>query len=246
MKEKLINGLSEIGIGISPETAGKMERYYEMLLEKNKVMNLTSITGEDEAVSKHFIDSLSVAAYTDCGRKAFREENKAVSVIDVGTGAGFPGLVLKIAFPHADLTLFDSLQKRLGFLEEVIEDLGIRDGKVRTLHGRAEDLGHDKEHRSRYDIVLARAVANMSTLSEYCLPLVKTGGVFIAYKTESAEEEASAAEKAIRLLGGKVESVNRFTLPGTDYERAFVIVRKVKETPGKYPRKAGTPSKEPL
>lgn len=235
----LEEALREIGIEPSEEMVSKLRKYYEMIIEKNKVMNLTAITEEQEFVYKHFVDSLAHSSeIAACGK------GDLCKIIDVGTGAGFPGMVLKIAYPKMDMTLFDSLQKRLTFLDEVIGELDLTG--VRTLHGRAEDLGHDKAHRGMYDIVTARAVANLSTLSEYCLPLLKKGGMFVAYKSAQAAEEADSAKNAIALLGGKVKEIKEFTLPGTDYQRALVFIEKVKDTPAKYPRKAGTPAKEPL
>lgn len=236
---RIKEAVAPLGMEITDETAGKLSQYYEMVVEKNKVMNLTAITEEEEFLAKHFVDSLSLAKVCDLTKKDCH-------VIDVGTGAGFPGLVLAICFPELDITLFDSLQKRLTFLEEVITELGLNREHVRTLHGRAEDLGHDKKYRGSCDLVLARAVANLSTLSEYCIPLAKKGGQFIAYKTADAEKEAADSKKAITLLGGALTGVEKFTLPGTDYERAFIIIKKEKDTPAKYPRKAGTPQKEPL
>lgn len=249
----LEEALREIGIEPSELMVSQLRKYYEMIIEKNKVMNLTAITDEKEFVYKHFVDSLSMMTETglskaDEAAKATAlkacSENTPCRMIDVGTGAGFPGLVLKIVYPQIDMTLFDSLKKRLTFLDEVIDELGLTG--VRTLHGRAEDIGHDKLHRGVYDIVTARAVANLSTLSEYCLPLVKKGGMFVAYKSAQAGEEAESAKKAVELLGGKVTDIREFTLPGTDYQRALVYVEKVKDTPARYPRKAGTPAKEPL
>jgi len=241
-KAKLNTALCEAGLDIGEEKLCKLVRYFEMLIEKNKVMNLTAITEEDEFITKHFLDSLSLVKFTETGKSI--AEGTSLKVIDVGTGAGFPGVVLKIVYPQLEMTLFDSLNKRLLFLEEVIGELGLTG--VVTKHGRAEDLGHDKAHREKYDLVLARAVANLSTLSEYCLPLTKIHGQFIAYKSSELEEELKTAGRAIGLLGGKPEEKVSFVLPGTDFTRAFAVIRKAKETPGKYPRKAGTPAKEPL
>lgn len=241
-KQKLNIALCNAGICLDGEKLCKLTRYFEMLTEKNKVMNLTAITDEDEFITKHFLDSLSLLNFTATGKEI--AEGKELKVIDVGTGAGFPGMVLKIVCPQLQMTLFDSLNKRLLFLDEVIADLGLTG--VQTIHGRAEDLGHDRAHREFYDLVLARAVANLSTLSEYCLPLAKIHGQFIAYKSSELEEELQTAGKAIGILGGKTEENVSFTLPGTDFNRAFAVIRKAKETPNKYPRKAGTPAKEPL
>lgn len=241
-QEKLNNALKNAGFALDDEKLCKLTNYYEMLAEKNKVMNLTAITEENEFIHKHFIDSLCIAKYTEIGKEI--SGGKAFQTIDVGTGAGFPGLVLKIVFPALDVTLFDSLNKRLLFLDEVIEKLKLTG--IRTLHGRAEDLGHEQGQREHYDLALARAVANLSTLSEYCLPLVKTGGSFTAYKSSELEEELEKAGKAINILGGKLEQKTEFQLPGTDFTRTFAVIRKTKQTPPKYPRKAGTPSREPI
>lgn len=210
--------------------------FYEAMVEKNKVMNLTAITEWDEVLLKHFCDSLTLLRCVDLkGEK---------SLMDVGTGAGFPGIPLKILFPEAEMTLMDSLQKRILFLEEIKALLGLEN--LRLLHGRAEEAGRQKELREHFDVCVSRAVSQLSVLSEYCLPFVKVGGVFVSYKSADCEEEVQAAKKAIHLLGGKVEEVKRFTLPGSDMGRALVVIRKVSATPGKYPRKAGTPAKMPL
>jgi len=241
-KEKLNTALISAGYEVEEKKLDRLVRYFDLLIEKNKVMNLTAITEEDEFITKHFLDSLSITKFTEEGKEI--ASGKELTVIDVGTGAGFPGMVLKIVYPNLKMTLFDSLQKRLTFLNEAIEDLGLTG--IETKHGRAEDLGHDKAYREKMDLVLARAVANMSTLSEYCLPLTKLGGQFIAYKSSELPEELEKAGKAIGLLGGKLLEQKSFTLPGTDFTRAFAVIKKVKETPNKYPRKAGTPAKEPL
>lgn len=240
----LEEAFKEIGLEPSGEAISQLKKYYEMIIEKNRVMNLTAVTDEREFIYKHFADSLSIGSEAAGNGIQSMLKKPGLKMIDVGTGAGFPGLVLKIVYPQIDMTLFDSLKKRLTFLDEVINELGLTG--VRTLHGRAEDIGHDRAHRGAYDVVTARAVANLSTLSEYCLPLVKNGGVFAAYKSAGAVSEADAAKKAISLLGGKVTGIGEFILPGTDYQRAIVYIRKEKDTPAKYPRKAGTPAKEPL
>ena len=249
MSEIFLNRLTasaaEMGLSLDGRTAAQLYTYYEMLVEKNKVMNLTAITGEEDAVTKHFIDSLSIVkcpGWEELLKKAPGKE--APHVIDIGTGAGFPGLVLKIAFPEIRMVLFDSLKKRLNFLDEVIEALGLEG--VETVHGRAEDAGHDKKHREQYDLAVSRAVANMATLSEYCLPFVKKGGCFAAYKTAESGEEVAAGEGAVRKLGGTIERSVSFTLPMSDIGRSLVLVRKTGSTPSKYPRKAGTPGKDPL
>ena len=213
-----------------------------MLKEKNKVMNLTAVDDDKGIAMKHFIDSLTLCPY-------IREEEvkakggKTLTFIDVGTGAGFPGLPVKISCPELSVTLMDSLEKRLNFLNEVITALGLKD--CSTVHSRAEDAGRNKKYREKYDIVTARAVARLSVLAEYCLPLVKIGGVFLAMKSHSEEEEQDAA-KAISLLGGTIEKSDTFKLPGTDMERTIIVVRKIRPTPARFPRKAGTPSKTPI
>lgn len=210
--------------------------YYEMLVEKNKVINLTAITEFEEVLDKHFLDSISLAQYVDL--------TKPVSVIDLGTGAGFPGMPLKIMFPDLKITLADSLNKRILFLDEVISELGLTD--IQTVHARAEDLAHDPNYREQYDYCVSRAVANLSSLSEYCLPFVRIGGSFISYKSGEIEEELAAAKKAIFLLGGQFDRVIPFQLEGTDLNRSFVVIRKEKKTAKTYPRKSGMPTKKPL
>ena len=228
--------IEAFGITLTEQQINQFLVYYEMLVEWNEVMNLTAITEYEEVMKKHFVDSISLV-------KAY-DVSKSVSVIDVGTGAGFPGLALKIAYPQLKLTLLDSLNKRIQFLNAVIEKLGL-DG-VDTIHGRAEDFAKPGKLREKYDLCVSRAVANLSTLSEYCLPFVKEGGEFISYKSEKIQEEMVKAEKAISILGGKVVKQVEFTLPDSDIYRNLFVIRKVKKTPGKYPRKAGLPSREPL
>lgn len=235
-KELLINGIKELGIEITNEQAEQFFKYYEMLVETNKVMNLTSIVDLDEVIIKHFIDSLLVVKTANI--------NKFDSMIDVGTGAGFPGIPLKIMFPHLKVTLLDSLNKRLNFLNSVIGELELKD--ICTIHGRAEDIGKDMNYRETFDLCVSRAVANLSTLSEYCIPFISKGGSFISYKSEFSEEEKSNAGKAIDILGGQIIKSEKVKLPFTEINRNFIIINKKKETPGKYPRKAGVPSKKPL
>ena len=233
-------GLEELSISLSQEQKRQFVTYYEYLIEKNKVMNLTAITEYEEVIVKHFLDSLSIV-------KAGCFEQNALngkSVIDIGTGAGFPGIPLKIAIPQLKITLLDSLNKRVNFLNEVIEILGL--SKVEAVHGRAEDYAKQKEYRECFDFCVSRAVANLSTLSEYCIPFVKEGGCFISYKSGKIDEEISQAGNAVKVLGGKVLDVVKFPLMGTDMDRSFVIIKKTRPTAKKYPRKAGLPSKEPL
>ena len=210
--------------------------YYEVLVEKNKVMNLTAITEFDEVLDKHFLDSIALARYVDL--------TTSISLIDLGTGAGFPGMPLKIMFPNLKVTLADSLNKRIVFLDEVIGELGLTD--IQTVHARAEDLAHNSDYREQYDYCVSRAVANLSSLSEYCLPFVRIGGSFISYKSGEIEEELAAAKKAIFLLGGQFDQVIPFQLEGTDLGRSFVLIKKDKKTAKTYPRKSGMPTKKPL
>lgn len=232
----LREGAQEYGIVLTERQEEQFIRYYELLIQWNKVMNLTGITEFDQVLLKHFADSLSIAGTVDM--------KKINTCIDVGTGAGFPGIPIKIAFPHIKVTLLDSLNKRVKFLNKVVEELDLKD--VVTLHGRAEDYAKKEEYREQFDLCASRAVANLSTLSEYCLPFIKKGGCFVSYKSADSDEEIKMSEKALDILGGKIEKIDKFTLPGSDMGRALVMIEKVKNTPRKYPRKAGVPSKEPL
>ena len=231
----------EISVPLSAEEIRSFQIYASMLREKNKVMNLTAVDDDQGIAMKHFIDSLTLCSYIR--KEEEKAGGKTIRLADVGTGAGFPGLPLKISMPELDVTLMDSLAKRLNFLGEVVERLGLE--KVSLVHSRAEDGGRDKKYREKYDVVTARAVARLPVLAEYCLPFVKVGGVFLAMKGH-AEEEVQDAGKAIATLGGTIEKTDTFTLPGTDMERTVVVIRKIRPTPPKYPRKAGTPAKEPL
>lgn len=226
--------------GIATLSERQMEQfyqYYEMLVEWNQVMNLTAITEMTEVVTKHFVDSLSL-------KKAVSDlEDKPRKIMDVGTGAGFPGIPLKIAFPQLEITLLDSLNKRIRFLDAVIEKLELK--CIKAVHGRAEDYGRDGKYREQYDLCVSRAVANLSTLSEYCLPFVKTGGYFIPYKSGKVEEELAAASGAVKKQGSEVERTEDFLLPNGD-ERTLVVIRKNKVLEKRYPRKAGLPGKDPL
>ena len=228
--------LEELNIKLEKRQICQFLQYYELLVEWNSFMNLTAITDFDEVIKKHFIDSISLIKAIDL--------SKELSVIDIGTGAGFPGIPLKIAFPNLKITLLDSLNKRIKFLNEVIDKLEL--DNIETIHGRAEDFAKDKKYRQAYDLCVSRAVANLSTLSEYCLPYVKTGGKFISYKSEKITDEMNAAKNAIKILGGNILGQVDFNLPDSDIYRNLFIIDKAKETPIKYPRKAGLPSKEPL
>jgi len=234
--ELLKSGAKELGIELSVRQLQEFSLFYDMLIEKNKVMNLTAITEPRDVVIKHFLDSLSLV-------KAIKPE-QGMKILDLGTGAGFPGIPLRIAFPETNYVLADSLNKRLNFINEYIEKY--RFDNIVTVHGRAEDLSRQKEYRESFDLCVSRAVANLSTLSEYCLPFVKTNGMFAAYKSEDIEEEVKNAGSALKILGGKLEKVTHFTLGPDKLQRTIVLIKKVRETPVKYPRKAGTPSKEPL
>ena len=227
-------GLEKLNISLSEEQISQFITYYEMLVDKNKVMNLTAITEFEEVIEKHFLDSISLCQVYDL--------NKKVKILDLGTGAGFPGIPIKIAFPEVNVVLADSLNKRILFLDEVIDALKLE--KVETVHARAEELGRDKNYREQFDLVVSRAVANLSSLGEYCLPFVKQGGQFISYKSGDVEEEVENAKNAIFLLGGKKKNIYHFEI--SENQRSFVIIDKVKGTPKTYPRKAGTPTKTPL
>ena len=236
MSRQFDEKLKELDITFSEKQQAQFYRYYELLVEWNKVMNLTGITEYEEVNEKHFIDSLSLVKVLDI--------NKINTVIDVGTGAGFPGIPLKIAFPHLKVTLLDSLNKRIKYLDTVIDELELKD--IHTIHGRAEEYARKEEYREKYDLAVSRAVANLSTLSEYCVPYVKVGGMFVPYKSGEIDEEVKAAQTAIKVLGGKQTEVVKFTLPGSDINRSFVKIQKVKSTGKKFPRRAGLPAKEPI
>lgn len=234
--EKFKNGLQQLHIALSEKQMEQFLQYYELLVEKNKVMNLTAITEFDEVVEKHFLDSVSLTQQLDL--------HQPLKVLDLGTGAGFPGIPLKIVFPELEITLMDSLNKRVLFLKDVISSLQLEN--IEAVHGRAEEAARNKKYREGFDLCVSRAVANISTLSEYCLPFVKVGGSFISYKSSTIEDELEDGKKGIAILGGKVKDVYKFTLPESELQRSFVIIEKEKKTPKAYPRKAGTPSKEPL
>lgn len=232
--KKMRKSLKELNIELSEKQLNQFYDYMNILNEWNKVMNLTNITEPLEVIEKHFIDSLTV----------LKNVNENDSIIDVGTGAGFPGIPIKIAYPKSKVTLLDSLNKRIKFLNEVISKLNLED--INTIHGRAEELAHNKEHREKYDIAIARAVAPLNVLSEYLLPFVKIGGHAICMKGSKGKDESKEGENAIRILGGEIKSIKEFKLPNTDIERTIVEIEKNKSTGKRYPRKPGTPSKEPL
>ncbi|WP_318506471.1 16S rRNA (guanine(527)-N(7))-methyltransferase RsmG [Bacillus sp. T3] len=228
--------LAEKGITLSPSQLEQYNQYYETLVEWNEKMNLTAITEREAVYLKHFFDSISAAFYFD-----FTEP---LNICDVGAGAGFPSIPIKIAFPNINITIVDSLNKRIHFLEHLAKELKLEN--VRFIHDRAETFGKNPQHREQYDVVMARAVARMSVLTELCLPLVKIGGTFIAMKAQSADEELQAGKKAITVMGGKVEQTHSFLLPIEESERKILLVKKVKSTPKQYPRKPGTPNKTPV
>ena len=237
--KQLMSEAESLGLSLSQAQVEQFFKYYELLLEWNEKMNLTAITEESQVVRKHFTDSLSLV-------KVFGDElkTKQWSLIDVGTGAGFPGIPLKIAFPELKVTLLDSLNKRVKFLDQVCGELGLK--QIRAFHGRAEDMGRDRTHREAYDLCVSRAVANLASLSEYCLPFVKVGGWFVPYKSGEIEEELLSGKRAVAILGGEVKQTIKFALPGGEDMRSLVMIEKKKNTSGKYPRKAGLPGKEPL
>ena len=227
--------LEQAEISLNQDQEEKLHVYYERLIETNRVMNLTSITQFDQVVRKHFIDSLMLMKYMNLAN---------CTLLDVGTGAGFPGIPLKIACPDLKVVLLDSLNKRVQFLQKVIQELSLE--HVQAIHGRAEDLGKRLEYREQFDICVSRAVANLASLAEYCLPFVKKNGFFISYKSGEVQEELDDAKYAIEVLGGTKERTETFFLPGSDIGRSLIFIHKENLTPKKYPRKAGTPAKEPL
>ena len=233
-KKVLYEKTKQIGIELKEEQLEKFYLYMNILLEWNEKINLTAITNEEEIILKHFVDSLTINKYIEEGK----------SIIDVGTGAGFPGIPIKILREDLKVTLLDSLNKRINFLNEVIEKLDLKN--IECIHGRAEEFGKNKNYREKYDFATSRAVANMSTLSEYLIPFVKVGGKVLAMKGDKAEEELEEAKKAIKLLGGKVENIDNFYLPDSDIKRNIIIIKKIEKTERKFPRKPGTPAKEPI
>ena len=233
-KDELIIQAKKIDVILDEEQIQKFYKYMELLLEWNEKINLTAIVEPRDVILKHFVDSLTIC----------KELQKNKTLADIGTGAGFPGIPVKILRPDLDITLIDSLNKRVNFLTMVIEALKLE--KIIALHGRIEDFGKNKKYREKFDYVTSRAVANLSTLSEYMIPLVKIGGKCICMKGSNIDEELKNAKKAIKTLGGKIEKVDTFLLPDTDMGRNIILIKKEKATPNKYPRKAGTPAKEPI
>lgn len=236
MNDKFLRQLESLNIELDQEQREKFYQFCELLIEWNKVMNLTGITDYDEVYEKHFVDSLAIAKVIDL--------KKVNRIIDIGTGAGFPGIPLKIAFPHLEVVLLDSLQKRIHFLDEVASKLSLQ--RVITLHGRAENYARGTEYRESFDLCVSRAVAKLAVLSEYCIPYVSVGGHFISYKSGNVDEEIKQAETSIRVLGGMLEDIVKFKLPLSEIERSFVKIHKESYTKNKYPRKAGVPGKNPI
>lgn len=236
MKEKLRVLCEKNGIQLSDEQLKQFSIFYDHMIEMNQVMNLTSITEEDEVILKHFYDSMSVIKYYD-----FHDQ---MNVIDVGTGAGFPGIPLAILLPNVQFTLMDSLNKRITFLKEVVQKCGLKN--VECIHSRAEELAKDGDYRENYDVCVSRAVANLSVLLEYCIPFIKKGGKFISYKSISSEEELTDSKNAQNKLCCKLKENISFELPDTDIKRNFLIFEKFDHTADKYPRNNGIPRKKPL
>lgn len=260
--QKLKKYCEELSIELTDRQLEQFRIYYDLLTEWNEKVNLTAITEFDEVLKKHFLDSLSLVKGNEINIiHKVCVENQKIKLLDIGTGAGFPAVPLKIVYPQTEVVMLDSLNKRINFLNEVIQRLELTG--ITAIHGRAEDFAKKRDShgkkaddcyddngalcgREGFDLVVSRAVANLSTLSEYCLPYVREGGIFVAYKSEELIQELNKAEHAVVILGGKMEKIFDFTLPCTDYHRNLCIIRKVKPTPKKYPRKAGTPAKEPL
>ena len=231
----LESSLQKWNMELSEKQMSQFDLYYELLLEWNSFMNLTAITELQEVIDKHFVDSLALGKFVSLNKK---------HILDLGTGAGFPGIPIKIMYPDTEIVLMDSLNKRIKFLNAIIEKLQLTE--INAVHGRAEDMAHNTIYREQFDICTSRAVANLSTLSEYCVPFVKQNGYFVSYKTEHANNEIDEAKKAVKVLGGMIEKIEEYQLPGTDMGRTLVFIRKANKTKALYPRKAGTPSKEPI
>lgn len=234
--DPLRDSLDKLKIQYNDEQIEQFRSYYELLTEWNKKINLTAITGYEDVVRKHFIDSILICSLLDL--------NKDIRIIDVGTGAGFPGIPIKILNPDCRIVLLDSLNKRVRFLETVVDELGL--DNVECIHGRAEDVSREKKYRASFDLSVSRAVANLSTLCEYCIPFLKKGGMFVSYKSDKADDEINGSENAVRTLGSEITSVKEIALPETDIVRKFVMITNIKQVSNIYPRKAGIPSKDPL
>ncbi|MCM1309068.1 MAG: 16S rRNA (guanine(527)-N(7))-methyltransferase RsmG [Butyrivibrio sp.] len=228
--------MQSVNVDLTDIQTNQFNIFYKMLIDTNKVMNLTAITDYDEVLIKHFADSVAIRNVYDM--------SSVKNMIDVGTGAGFPGIALKIIYPDTEVLLLDSLKKRIGFLDSVIERLGLTG--IKTVHGRAEDIAHNEQYREKYDLCVSRAVAALSSLSEYCIPFVKKGGAFVSYKAAECGQEVEAAKRAVGLLGGQIREIAEYTLGPDKLVRKFVIIDKSQQTSVKYPRKAGVPSREPL
>lgn len=238
-REYLVESFQKFGYELSEKQINQFLTYADMLVEWNEKMNLTAITEFEEIVWKHFIDSVAVYQSKCVPKELFNGH-----MIDVGTGAGFPGIPLKIIYPNLRITLLDSLNKRIGFLQEVVKACELN--QVELVHGRAEDYGRDPKYREKYDLCVSRAVANLATLSEYCIPFIRRGGTFISYKAADIKDELKAGKKAVSVFGAEVKEVDSFVINGSDIPRSLIIMKKINSTPKKYPRKAGTPSKSPI
>ena len=234
--DPLRDSLDKLKIQYNDEQIEQFRSYYELLTEWNKKINLTAITGYEDVVRKHFIDSILICSLLDL--------NKDIRIIDVGTGAGFPGIPIKILNPDCRIVLLDSLNKRVRFLETVVDELGL--DNVECIHGRAEDVSREKNYRASFDLSVSRAVANLSTLCEYCIPFLKKGGMFVSYKSDKSDDEINGSENAVRTLGSEITSVKEIALPETDIVRKFVMITNKKQVSNIYPRKAGIPAKDPL
>lgn len=234
--DPLRDSLDKLKIQYNDEQIEQFRSYYELLTEWNKKINLTAITGYEDVVRKHFIDSILICSLLDI--------NKDIRIIDVGTGAGFPGIPIKILNPDCRIVLLDSLNKRVRFLETVVDELGL--DNVECIHGRAEDVSREKKYRASFDLSVSRAVANLSTLCEYCIPFLKKGGMFVSYKSDKSDDEINGSENAVRTLGSEITSVKEIALPETDIVRKFVMITNIKQVSNIYPRKAGIPAKDPL